>query len=200
MSNVIQIKHGASAPADGVLAPYELGYDSANNELYIGIPKEDGSTTSLKISTKESDDEGGGEGLYCWYKFNIKENYTHEMITEELGTTKPSDLGGLPYYSGISLTEDGHFSFSDATTSPSSTGTYYLLPSGVSNPSEATYVYKRYIVWSDGTGSTNYAKISIKTTKNENKLFQSYVVSNELDSYPNDGQKGEYWYIRFTNS
>lgn len=48
MSNVIQIKHGASAPGDGVLAPYELGY-ADDGGLYIGVPSGD-STISKKIN------------------------------------------------------------------------------------------------------------------------------------------------------
>lgn len=41
MSNVIQIKHGTTAPADGILQPYELGY-ADNGYLYIGgIPTEE---------------------------------------------------------------------------------------------------------------------------------------------------------------
>ena len=36
MSNTIQIKRGAGVPPDGSLAPYELGYDTSNNKLYIG--------------------------------------------------------------------------------------------------------------------------------------------------------------------
>lgn len=51
MSNVIQIKHGASAPGDGVLAPYELGY-ADDGGLYIGIPSEGGQNTiSQQINT-----------------------------------------------------------------------------------------------------------------------------------------------------
>ena len=48
MSNVIQIKHGASVPGDGVLAPYELGY-ADDGGLYIGVPSGD-STISKKIN------------------------------------------------------------------------------------------------------------------------------------------------------
>lgn len=36
MSNVIQIKHGANKPKDGILAPYELGYAINEGALYIG--------------------------------------------------------------------------------------------------------------------------------------------------------------------
>ena len=63
MSNVIQIKHGASAPADGVLAPYELGY-ADDGGLYIGVPNGD-STISKKINfesdTGSSDGDNSGE-------------------------------------------------------------------------------------------------------------------------------------------
>lgn len=36
MSNTILIKHGRGRPSDGILKPYELGYDSENKKLYIG--------------------------------------------------------------------------------------------------------------------------------------------------------------------
>ena len=38
MANTIQIKHGSSEPQNGILQPYELGYNINNNELYIGLP------------------------------------------------------------------------------------------------------------------------------------------------------------------
>jgi hypothetical protein len=37
MSNIIQIKRGSGVPATGVLAGYELGWDTLNNSLYIGV-------------------------------------------------------------------------------------------------------------------------------------------------------------------
>ena len=36
MSNIIQIKHGANAPSNGVLQPYELGYVTSTGRLVIG--------------------------------------------------------------------------------------------------------------------------------------------------------------------
>lgn len=36
MSNTIQIKHGEGLPDDGVLKPYELGFDTERQALYIG--------------------------------------------------------------------------------------------------------------------------------------------------------------------
>lgn len=47
MANTIQIKHGATAPNDGALQPYELGY-SEDGSLYIGIPS-GGSSVTKKI-------------------------------------------------------------------------------------------------------------------------------------------------------
>lgn len=38
MANTIQIKHGSSEPENGILQPYELGYNINNNGLYIGLP------------------------------------------------------------------------------------------------------------------------------------------------------------------
>lgn len=36
MSNIIQIKRGNGIPPDGSLAPYELGIDTSDYQLYIG--------------------------------------------------------------------------------------------------------------------------------------------------------------------
>ena len=38
--NIIKIKHGKTAPSDGVLKEYELGYGEEENQLYIGLSKE----------------------------------------------------------------------------------------------------------------------------------------------------------------
>ena len=37
MANIIKIKRGSGVPGSGVLAGYELGYDSTNNSLYLGV-------------------------------------------------------------------------------------------------------------------------------------------------------------------
>lgn len=37
MSNTILIKHGSGEPSGEALQPYELGYNTENNQLYIGI-------------------------------------------------------------------------------------------------------------------------------------------------------------------
>lgn len=36
IKNVVQIKRGPGKPSDGILMPYELGYDKTNTRLYIG--------------------------------------------------------------------------------------------------------------------------------------------------------------------
>lgn len=52
MSNVIQIKRGSGKP-DGKLAPYELGFDTKDNTLYIGGEKK----------TNDEDEEVYGDAL-----------------------------------------------------------------------------------------------------------------------------------------
>lgn len=47
MSNVIQIKRGNGAPGDN-LAPYELGYDTSGEYLYVGQAKADGTSDNAK--------------------------------------------------------------------------------------------------------------------------------------------------------
>ena len=54
MSNIIQIKHGTTAPGNNVLSPYELGY-SDDGSLYIGIPSGENSTTKKIYDTRIND-------------------------------------------------------------------------------------------------------------------------------------------------
>lgn len=37
MANIIKIKRGSGVPGSGVLSGYELGYDTTNNSLYLGV-------------------------------------------------------------------------------------------------------------------------------------------------------------------
>ena len=37
MANIIKIKRGSGVPGSGVLEGYELGYDTTNNSLYLGV-------------------------------------------------------------------------------------------------------------------------------------------------------------------
>ena len=50
MGNTIQIKRGAGAPANGVLAEGELGIDLSTNTLYVGKKAEDNKTVSEPIT------------------------------------------------------------------------------------------------------------------------------------------------------
>ena len=54
MGNIIQIKRGSGQPGTGVLADGELGYDTTNGFLYIGV-----GNTSVKIKAEGS---GGSSG------------------------------------------------------------------------------------------------------------------------------------------
>ena len=45
IKNIVQIKRGPGKPSDGILMPYELGYDKTNIRLYIG--GEDGKAINL---------------------------------------------------------------------------------------------------------------------------------------------------------
>ena len=51
MANTIQIKRGNSAPRNGVLLDGELGFDKANDQLYIG-KVDGGSTVNIKVGLK----------------------------------------------------------------------------------------------------------------------------------------------------
>ena len=48
------LRHGTSAPPNGALLPYELGYNTETGELYIGLQDED-NTNKLLVPTGLSD-------------------------------------------------------------------------------------------------------------------------------------------------
>ena len=52
MSNIVQIKRGNNKP-DGLLAPYELGYDINKKSLYVGGPLEDNGNGSLQYGNAQ---------------------------------------------------------------------------------------------------------------------------------------------------
>ena len=58
MSNIIQIKRGKGTPPNGSLAPYELGINTDNNELFVGGPlinegetQKYGAAQGIKVAT-----------------------------------------------------------------------------------------------------------------------------------------------------
>lgn len=61
MGNIIQIKRGAGKPNNGILANGELGYDTENNRLYIGV--EEGAPIDVagtKLDIYDTGKEVGG--------------------------------------------------------------------------------------------------------------------------------------------
>ena len=59
IQNVVQIKRGPGKPADGILYPYELGYDTSEGYLYIGNEAEQ--AVAQKIKVGYADQAGNAE-------------------------------------------------------------------------------------------------------------------------------------------
>lgn len=81
MSNKIILKHGAGAPADGVLDEAELGFDTTEKKLYIGYSD----NNVLKILPIESKSayEYAKEGGYTGTEADFVEKLAKEYISKD---------------------------------------------------------------------------------------------------------------------
>lgn len=81
MSNKIILKHGAGAPADGVLDEAELGFDTLGHNLYIGY-SDDG---ALKVASigGASAYEYARNGGYTGTEEDFIQKITSEYISRE---------------------------------------------------------------------------------------------------------------------
>lgn len=80
MSNVVQIKRGSGKP-DGKLAPYELGFDTKDNTLYIGGKKK----------TNDEDEEIYGDALQIrveWAKQAEQANCLTQNALEQVANAE----------------------------------------------------------------------------------------------------------------
>ena len=80
MSNVVQIKRGSGKP-DGKLAPYELGFDTKDNTLYIGGKKK----------TNDKDEEIYGDALQIrveWAKQAEQANCLTQNALEQVANAE----------------------------------------------------------------------------------------------------------------
>lgn len=131
----------------------------------------------------------GSHGKYIWERYCI--DYIWEYTTGTGTTTKPSDCGGqLRKY--FRRTQDGLFEL-DLSESTYLNG-YYIVSGG-----DGKSIYQQKFVVSSYTSSTYYYKLTItgSTYSGTQKGFLlGYVTSNDENAYPDDGIKGDYWYVK----
>ena len=126
------------------------------------------------------------DGAYVWQKCTIDHGWHY--TTEELGTTKPSDLTGTGRQS-FTITDDGYFELSTET---SALGGYYSISGG-----NGKSIY--YSVWKYASSGSyyTYSKLTLPNSANDAKgQFVSYVSSDSENAYPNNGASGGYWYVK----
>lgn len=100
MSNVIQIKHGSGLPANGILSPNELGYDTTNGYLYIG----DSEKRAIKIKASKVKMIGDGttywnfrDGALVQYSWSTRSN-GFKPVFSVAGQNGAWGLGGIGDY------------------------------------------------------------------------------------------------------
>lgn len=125
-------------------------------------------------------------GAHCWKRHAVRKNY--DVIVENLGTTKPSDMGGTMRASYIT-TNDKYFQLSSETAYLYG----YYLPIGQQN-GQATYIY--HGSFNAISGSTTYSKLTIGDSYSEEKGdFLKYVSSDYVVEHPIHGVGDDgYWY------
>ena len=126
-------------------------------------------------------------GAHCWKRYSVRRNY--DVIVENLGTTRPSDMG---YTSGGSytITNDKYFKLNSGTA----VFTKYYLPTGQQD-GQAIYIYKESKPVMSGS-STTYSKLTIGDSYSDDKGdFLKYISSDIGATYPINGIGDDgYWY------
>ena len=132
MSNTIKIKHGSGAPT-GKLQPYELGYNTANGSLYIGISSTEASQLTSpavmglvnssnyivlpKITNANTDTD----------KFLVCDSSS--QIKYRTGAEVRSDIGAFPASGGTLITTEGNWGDVDPNSAkiPGTNGQLYFV-------------------------------------------------------------------------
>lgn len=134
-----------------------------------------------------------GQGDYIWKKYYGK---VWDITETNLGKTQPSDYVNFNYYD-YAIDDTGSFTI----IRPSD----YVL-SGYSyikgNTQKPKSIYsKRWVFVLNGDSYAIYSKLTVGTTYTEGKGgFIGYVTSETRSSYPDDGLKDGYYYVKVTNS
>lgn len=133
-----------------------------------------------------------GKGKYLWEKHSSK---VWEITKTTIGTTKPSDCVGTEYLN-YSITEDGYFELSGT----SYLGGYYYI-SGQSTNAKSIYHAKWSPSINGSSSTTTYYLWTISDTYTEGKGdLIGYVSSNSENTYPSDGIKDGYYYVKINTS
>ena len=133
-----------------------------------------------------------GKGAYLWKKYSGK---VYEITKTKIGTTKPSDCSGSAKGS-YDITDDGCFELSGT----SYLGGYYYI-TGQSTDAKSIYRESWSPSTSGGNGTTTYYLWTISGEYTEGKGgFLGYISSTSDSTYPDNGMKDGYYYIKLNVS
>ena len=201
----------ASLFGDATVADVMAGktFTSANGLKITGTATVGGMDMSDATATKNNIQEGKtayistgelvtgtlintGKGAYLWKKYSGK---VYEITKTKIGTTKPSDCSGSAKRS-YDITDDGCFELSGT----SYLGGYYYI-TGQSTDAKSIYRESWSPSTSGGNGTTTYYLWTISGEYTEGKGgFLGYISSSSDSTYPDNGMKDGYYYIKLNVS
>lgn len=201
----------ASLFGDATVADVMAGktFTSANGLKITGTATVGGMDMSDATATKNNIQEGKtayistgelvtgtlintGKGAYLWKKYSGK---VYEITKTKIGTTKPSDCSGSAKGS-YDITDDGCFELSGT----SYLGGYYYI-TGQSTDAKSIYRASWAPSTSGGNGTTTYYLWTISGEYTEGKGgFLGYISSTSDSTYPDNGMKNGYYYIKLNVS
>lgn len=137
-----------------------------------------------------------GRGDYIWKKYYGK---VWNITTTDLGKTKPSDCIGFSYNKDYAICDDGYFIIikSDFV---GINGYSYIIGKGEGTKPTSIY-YEKYHFVLNGNSYNTYSLITVGNTYSEGKGgFIGYVTSESPSTYPDDGLKNGYYYVKVNTS
>ena len=205
------LKTALSNFGDATVADVMAGktFTSANGLKITGTATVGGMDMSDATATKNNIQEGKtayistgelvtgtlintGKGAYLWKKYSGK---VYEITKTKIGTTKPSDCSGSRKGS-YDITDDGCFELSGT----SYLGGYYYI-TGQSTDAKSIYRESWSPSTSGGNGTTTYYLWTISGEYTEGKGgFLGYISSTSDSTYPDNGMKDGYYYIKLNVS
>ena len=205
------LKTALSNFGDATVADVMAGktFTSANGLKITGTATVGGMDMSDATATKNNIQEGKtayistgelvtgtlintGKGAYLWKKYSGK---VYEITKTKIGTTKPSDCSGSRKGS-YDITEDGCCELSGT----SYLGGYYYI-TGQSTDAKSIYRESWSPSTSGGNGTTTYYLWTISGEYTEGKGgFLGYISSTSDSTYPDNGMKDGYYYIKLNVS
>ena len=205
------LKTSLSNFGDATVADVMAGktFTSANGLKITGTATVGGMDMSDATATKNNIQEGKtayistgelvtgtlintGKGAYLWKKYSGK---VYEITKTKIGTTKPSDCSGSRKGS-YDITDDGCFELSGT----SYLGGYYYI-TGQSTDAKSIYRESWSPSTSGGNGTTTYYLWTISGEYTEGKGgFLGYISSTSDSTYPDNGMKDGYYYIKLNVS